>query len=179
MVERDAQMEAEFNASLATGAAGSLGRRRASRLLGAGSNSKGLLPLFLTDIYGVEEGLELAAALRPAVPTIPTRVDFDSSGLHWLFCGGRMSVSNIVRALSFSCVLLAAMSVPAWAQSSIAGVVTDESGAVLPGVTVEAASPALIEKVRAAITDAQGRYTIANLRPGVYGVTFSLTGSAR
>jgi hypothetical protein len=60
--------------------------------------------------------------------------------------------------------------------SGIAGVVRDTSGAVLPGVTVEASSPALIEKVRSAITDSQGRYNIVDLRPGVYTVTFTLTG---
>ena len=49
-------------------------------------------------------------------------------------------------------------------------------GAVLPGVTVEAASPALIEKVRTAITDGQGRYTITDLRSGTYSVTVTLTG---
>jgi len=59
---------------------------------------------------------------------------------------------------------------------SVAGVVKDASGAVLPGVTVEAASPALIEKVRAAVTDGSGQYRIINLPPGVYSVTFSLTG---
>src|SRR6188508_2680930 len=64
------------------------------------------------------------------------------------------------------------------AQAAIAGVVTDTSGAVLPGVTVEASSPALIEKVRTAITDGSGRYRIENLRPGTYTVTFSLAGFA-
>ena len=52
------------------------------------------------------------------------------------------------------------------------------SGAVLPGVTVEAASPALIEKMRSVVTDAQGRYTIVDLRPGIYTLTFTLTGFA-
>src|SRR4051794_31930835 len=61
-------------------------------------------------------------------------------------------------------------------QSSMTGLVTDTTGAVLPGVTVEAASPELIEKVKTVVTDAQGRYTIIDLRPGVYSVTFSLTG---
>ncbi len=66
----------------------------------------------------------------------------------------------------------------AWAQagSGITGLVRDTSGAVLPGVTVEASSPALIEKVRTVTTDSQGRYSIVDLRPGVYTVTFTLTG---
>lgn len=59
---------------------------------------------------------------------------------------------------------------------TIAGTVRDTSGAVLPGVTVEAASPALIEKVRSAVTDEQGQYKIVDLRPGTYAVTFTLTG---
>src|SRR2546428_6352599 len=59
---------------------------------------------------------------------------------------------------------------------AIAGEVKDTTGALLPGVTVEAASPALIEKVRAAVTDTQGRYQIVELRPGPYVVTFTLTG---
>ena len=62
------------------------------------------------------------------------------------------------------------------AQSAIAGLVTDNTGAVLPGVTVEAASPVLIEKTRAVVTDGQGRYTIVDLRPGIYRITFALTG---
>ena len=64
----------------------------------------------------------------------------------------------------------------AYAQASITGVVKDASGAVLPGVTVEAASPALIEKARTAVTDGAGHYSIENLRPGMYTVTFTLTG---
>jgi hypothetical protein len=59
---------------------------------------------------------------------------------------------------------------------SIAGVVRDTTGGVLPGVTVEASSPALIEKVRTAASDAQGNYRIPELRPGVYTVTFTLPG---
>ena len=64
----------------------------------------------------------------------------------------------------------------AFAQASITGVVRDTSGAVLPGVTVEAASPALIEKVRSSVTDGTGQYRIENLRPGTYTVTFTLPG---
>src|SRR6185295_15001987 len=60
--------------------------------------------------------------------------------------------------------------------SSIAGTVKDTSGAVLPGVTVEASSPALIEKVRSAVTDGNGQYKIEALRPGTYSVTFTLPG---
>jgi len=60
----------------------------------------------------------------------------------------------------------------------VAGTVKDASGAVLPGVTVEASSPALIEKIRTTVTDGAGRYRIEDLRPGTYAVTFSLAGFA-
>jgi hypothetical protein len=72
---------------------------------------------------------------------------------------------------------VALMPRPARAQNTgIAGAVRDTTGAVLAGVTVEAASPALIEKVRSVVTDAQGLYSIIDLRPGTYTVTFSLAG---
>ena len=64
----------------------------------------------------------------------------------------------------------------AWAQTSITGVARDTSGAVLPGVTIEAASPALIEKVRTSVSDGSGQYRVENLRPGTYTVTFTLPG---
>jgi hypothetical protein len=64
------------------------------------------------------------------------------------------------------------------AQSAFSGVVKDTSGAVLPGVTVEVSSPVLIEKVRSVVTDGAGRYTIVDLRPGTYKMTFGLTGFA-
>ena len=64
----------------------------------------------------------------------------------------------------------------AFAQSSISGIVKDTTGAVLPGVTVEASSDVLIEKVRSSVTDAGGLYRIVDLRPGVYTVTFTLPG---
>ena len=63
-----------------------------------------------------------------------------------------------------------------FAQGTITGVVRDPSGAVLPGVTVEASSPALIERVRTVVTDGTGQYRIIDLRPGSYVVTFSLSG---
>src|SRR5262245_54095780 len=62
------------------------------------------------------------------------------------------------------------------ATGTISGTVRDPSGAVIPGVTVEAASPALIEKVRSVVTDGQGVYRIIDLRPGTYSVTFTLGG---
>ena len=81
--------------------------------------------------------------------------------------------------LSFA-VALALVPAAARAQglgaASIAGVVKDASGAVLPGVTVEAASPVLIEKIRTTVTDSEGRYQLAELRPGTYSVTFTLPG---
>jgi hypothetical protein len=64
----------------------------------------------------------------------------------------------------------------AFAQASISGTVRDTSNAVLPGVAVEAASPALIEKVRNTVTDDTGQFRIIDLRPGVYTITFSLSG---
>ena len=74
--------------------------------------------------------------------------------------------------------LLVALLIPAtvFAQASLTGTVRDASGAVLPGVTVEAASPALIEKVRTGVSDATGQYRIIDLRPGTYTLTFTLPG---
>src|SRR5438034_9944918 len=76
------------------------------------------------------------------------------------------------------CVALAASvsAQTAGGSAAIAGTVKDTSGAVLPGVTVEAAGPALIERVRSVVTDGQGQYKIVNLPVGTYSVTFSLTG---
>jgi hypothetical protein len=78
-------------------------------------------------------------------------------------------------AIVFVCAVLM-MPALTYAQASLAGVVRDTSGAVLPGVTVEASSPVLIERVRTAVSDASGQYRIENLRPGVYELTFTLTG---
>jgi len=80
--------------------------------------------------------------------------------------------------LSLFLVLATLLALPgiAHAQSAMVGLVKDTSGAVLPGVTVEASSDALIEKSKSAVTDGEGRYTIPDLRPGTYVVTFTLTG---
>lgn len=82
------------------------------------------------------------------------------------------SLSRSICAASF---LVAVMASVAHAQT-IAGIVRDDSGAVMPGVTVEVSSPALIEKTRTSVTDGTGQYKITNLSPGTYSVSFSLTG---
>src|SRR5262245_50153349 len=83
------------------------------------------------------------------------------------------TLTRIICGVAFLTLLPAAASAQT---SSIAGTVKDASGAVLPGVTVEVSSPALIERVRSAITDGAGRYSITNLRSGTYSVTISLPG---
>ena len=84
----------------------------------------------------------------------------------------------IKMAWQSAAALLALILLPAIAsaQAAITGVVKDASGGVLPGVTVEAASPALIEKVRSVVSDDTGQYRIVDLRPGTYSVTFTLPG---
>jgi hypothetical protein len=84
--------------------------------------------------------------------------------------------ASLVLAVLALLVGAAAASAQTAQSGAIAGEVKDTTGAVMPGVTVEAASPALIEKVRTAVTDSQGRYQITELRPGRYTVTFALTG---
>ena len=83
-----------------------------------------------------------------------------------------MHSSRILLAFAWMAIVPSAV----YAQGSIAGVVNDASGAVLPGVTVEASSPALIEKTRSVVTDGTGQYKIVDLRPGAYTVTFTLSG---
>src|SRR6266508_1091521 len=83
-----------------------------------------------------------------------------------------------VLALAAVAAVIVVVPVPALAQerASIVGIVQDSTGAVMPGVTVEAASPALIEQVRTGVTDGNGRYAVIDLRPGTYTVTFTLPG---
>src|SRR6478752_8364608 len=76
--------------------------------------------------------------------------------------------------LAFAGAML--LSSVAYAQSGIVGVVKDTSGAAMPGVTVEASSDVLIEKVKSAISDGDGAYRISDLRPGTYSVSFTLPG---
>src|SRR5262245_47164679 len=84
----------------------------------------------------------------------------------------------LVVALLWSLSTLAPISALAQqtSASSIVGVVRDSSGGVLPGVTVEIASPVLIERTKAAVTNESGFYRIADLRPGTYSATFTLAG---
>src|SRR5581483_8597157 len=95
--------------------------------------------------------------------------------VRWSFGAGRASRLACATAIAVGVVLLPSL---ARAQAALAGTVKDASGAVLPGVTVEASSPVLIEKVRSAVSDGTGQYRITELPPGTYTVTFSLPGFA-
>ena len=83
---------------------------------------------------------------------------------------------RLVKSFLVGTAVVALLPAAAFAQSVLTGEITDNTGGVLPGVTVEASSPALIEGSRIAISDGTGRYNIVNLRPGVYSVTMSLPG---
>ena len=83
---------------------------------------------------------------------------------------------SLFKRFSGVALILLLLPAAAYAQAAITGVAKDASGGVLPGVTVEAASPALIEKVRSVVTDDTGQYRIVDLRPGIYSVTFTLPG---
>src|SRR5436190_688172 len=88
---------------------------------------------------------------------------------------GRAAMCQTLKRLLLGGILLLCP-VNAYAQASLTGTVRDSAGGVLPGVTVEASSPALIEKVRTAVTDDSGQYRIIDLRPGTYTLTFTLPG---
>ena len=77
---------------------------------------------------------------------------------------------RLVQRSSVALFMLFVLPSAVYAQAAITGVVKDTSGAVLPGVTVEAASPVLIERVRSVVSDATGHYRIVDLRPGTYTV---------
>src|SRR5438874_4776285 len=83
---------------------------------------------------------------------------------------------RVILCLALLCVGVFFLPATASAQVAIAGVVKDGTGAVLPGVSVEASSPALIEKTRAVVTDSAGQYKIVDLRPGTYQIAFTLAG---
>src|SRR5215470_15690827 len=85
---------------------------------------------------------------------------------------------TMLRFVKAILVLVAFLLIPvmAHAQASIVGTVKDATGAVIPGVSVEASSPVLIEKTRSVVTNESGQYSIESLRPGTYSVTFSLPG---
>jgi len=90
-------------------------------------------------------------------------------------------MNRVVKFAASACLAALVVICPSLAsaqgdRASIAGLVTDSTGGVLPGVTVEASSPALIERTRSGVTDASGRYAIIDLRPGTYSVTFTLAG---
>src|SRR5712671_4426238 len=78
--------------------------------------------------------------------------------------------------LSAAIAAVLSLSTPAFSQPAVAGIVRDSSGAILPGVSVEASSPVLIEKSRTVVTDGTGQYRIVDLKPGTYTVTFALSG---
>src|SRR2546427_8375215 len=122
---------------------------------------------------------------RSTIDRVWHRSHFDTHvGLEYQFdarfCTSWPERGNRMTALSRNALVLALILVPrlAFAQASITGTVKDPSGAVLPGVTVEAASDVLIEKVRSVVSDNGGQYRIVDLRPGTYTVTVSLPGFA-
>lgn len=83
---------------------------------------------------------------------------------------------RIVTAALLASVVFAPSRASAQQNGAIAGLVTDTTGSILPGVTVEVASPQLIERVRSTVTDGTGQYRFVDLRPGTYSVTFTLPG---
>src|SRR4051812_33883912 len=82
----------------------------------------------------------------------------------------------LIARITFALALLLSVPLALHAQGAIGGSVKDVTGAVLPGVTVEASSDALIERTRTAVSDASGQYLIVDLRPGTYVVNFTLAG---
>jgi hypothetical protein len=83
---------------------------------------------------------------------------------------------RVILSTALFCAAACLIPSVSFAQGAIAGVVKDGTGAVMPGVTVEAASPVLIERTRSVVTDNAGQYKIVDLRPGTYEVSFTLAG---
>src|SRR5262245_53635965 len=124
-----------------------------------------------------------SAATERASMSRPTEHrSYSTSGSPCSFTPGTIrSRRGFMRSIAAAAlIVVACLALPArsaaQALGTVAGVVKDTSGAVLPGVTVEVASPALIEKVRNVATDGVGQYRVVNLPPGTYSVTFTLTG---
>ena len=89
---------------------------------------------------------------------------------------GKRAMCAVVGLVALAIVSLLPVTVAAQSAGALAGAITDSSGGVLPGVTVEAASPALIEGSRIAVSGGQGQYRLIDLRPGTYSITFTLPG---
>ena len=87
-----------------------------------------------------------------------------------------MITNKLYRVMLITICAVALLPGLAAAQSGITGAVTDNTGGVLPGVTIEVTSPAMIEGLRTAVTGGEGRFNVIDLRPGIYTVTFSLPG---
>src|SRR5262249_24396272 len=114
-----------------------------------------------------------------------TDKSFDTAPITCVFCArprteacGRRALTMRITSKSLTVLALLLLPAPVLAQGSLTGTVKDASGLVLPGVTVEAASPALIEKTRTAVTDGTGQYRIIHLRPRIYVGTATLPGFA-
>src|SRR5262245_31309862 len=118
----------------------------------------------------------------PQFPVSSTRQSRPPAGRFWLIATQKRSGIRregiCMRSLRRLLFVLTCVVIPsaAHAQGSITGVVKDASGAVLPGVTVDASSPSLIERTRTVVSDGTGQYRLIDLRPGVYVVTFTLNG---
>ena len=134
----------------------------------------------ICDQHPLQEGIERIEVESVALP----RDNVSERPNRLLAAGFRASLQEVymrvLRIGSYILLLGIVTLASAYAQDvasgSVAGTVRDTSGAVLPGATVEAESPALIEKVRTTSTDNEGRYRINGLRPGVYSITFTLPG---
>src|SRR4249920_1151379 len=113
-----------------------------------------------------------SSLIDPSIHTVAT-LSFHSKRREFMHGVVSTRVRVLVRLATLLFLLAPAA---ASAQSAISGIVRDTTGAVMPGVSVEASSPVLIEKVRGVVSDGEGRYSIVDLRPGTYTVVFTLQG---